>query len=298
MMKGKGIALPAILMATALGASSGLYIKSLPVSSLGLTGFRMGVPFLILLPMMIRRKMILGPVQNRKRIWTGSLLNAVRMFLYIASYKLTTMTNGVVLLYTWPLFALLINAVVTREKLKLREIALLFMAFSGVIFLNIHKGFSLSGPDMLGSLLMIASALIFSISTLIFKGALTDHSEGEVLYFQNALGALIFIPILMAEIKGVPAGAILTGVFYGFSVGILGFGCFFIALKRLPIFQYGAMGYIEVFFGVLYGILLLGEDIYWNIVVGALLILVSSFLSRLEKKQAPPTAEEPASTTG
>jgi len=287
MIKGKKLAFPAIILATALGASSGLYIKSLPFSSLGLTGFRMGVPFLLLLPLMIRKKMIIGPAQNRKRVWTGSLLNAVRMFLYIASYKLTTITNGVVLLYTWPLFALLIHALTSRERLKIKEIVLLLTAFTGVILLNIHKGFSLTGTDMLGSLFMIASALIFSISTLIFKGALADHSEGEVLYFQNALGALIFLPILLAEIKGIPARAVLTGIFYGFSVGIVGFGCFFIALKRLPIFQYGAMGYIEVFFGVLYGILLLGEDIRWNIIVGALLILVSSFLSRMETGKKP-----------
>jgi len=285
--KGKTIALPAIMLATALGASSGLFIKSLPISGLGMTGFRMGVPFLVLLPFMIRKGMVLGPVGNRKKIWTGSLLNAVRMVLYVVSYKLTTITNGVVLLYTWPLFALLIHTFISREKLKVREIALLLSAFTGVILLNIHKGFSLTGSDMLGSLFMVASALIFSISTLIFKGVLADHSEDEVLYFQNALGAVILIPILITELPGIPLKAILTGIFYGFSVGIVGFGCFFIALKRLPIFQYAAMGYIEVFFGVLFGILLLGEDIRWNIIVGALLILVSSFLSRLTSRRKP-----------
>ncbi|MDA3811659.1 MAG: DMT family transporter [Spirochaetaceae bacterium] len=287
-MKKINIAIPVIILATALGASSGLYIKSLPFSSMALTGFRMGVPFLLLLPMMIRRKMILGPVKNRKKIWIGSLLNTVRMVLYILSYKLTTLTNAVVLLYLWPIFALLIHAFLSKERIKLKEAGLLFMALSGVVFLNIHKGFSFSESDLTGSLVMILSAIIFSISIVIFKDALADNSEGEVLYFQNALGALIFVPILFMEIPGVPLPDILTGLFYGLSVGVLGFGFFFFALKRLPIFQYGALGYIEVFFGVLYGIVLLGEDLRWNIILGAVLILVSSFLSRLGSLKKSP----------
>ncbi|QEN08804.1 DMT family transporter [Oceanispirochaeta crateris] len=281
MFNSKNISIPAILLATTLGASSGLYIKSLPFSGLGMTGFRMGVPFLFLLPMILKRKLLFGPADNRRMIWTGSLLNAIRMVLYILSYKLTTLTNAVVLLYTWPLFALLIHSIRSGKKLNFKETGLLLTAFTGVITLNIHKGFSLNGSDMRGNLFMILSALIFSISTLIFKEALVDHSEGEVLYFQNALGAVLFIPILLIEIPGMPLTSILTGIFYGFSVGIVGFGCFFIALKRLPIFQYGALGYMEVFTGVLFGILLLGEEIRWNILLGASLILITSFLSRM-----------------
>ena len=203
------------------------------------------------------------------------------MAFHILSFKLTTMTNAVILLYTWPLFALLIHAVTTKEKLKAKEITLLLLAFSGVIFLNVHKGFSLSSSDMRGNLFMVFSALIFSVAILIFKGALADHSEGEVLYFQNALGALIFIPFLLVELPGMPLTAVLTGILYGFSVGIISFGCFFFALKKLPVFQYGALSYVEVFFAMLFGILIMGEETRWNILLGAALILTSSILSQL-----------------
>lgn len=283
-MKKSSLAVPAIILATALGASSGLYIKAIPFSSLAFVGFRMGVPFLFLLPLMIKRKMVLGPKLNRKIVWKGSVLNTIRMVLYILSYKLTTLTNAVVLLYLWPIFALLIHSATSRQRIKPKEAGLLLMALSGVVLLNIHKGFSLSETDLMGSIAMIASAFIMAISILIFKDTLKDNSEGEVLYFQNAIGALIFIPVLLLEVPGADLFAIGTGLFYGFTVGIVGFGLFFFALKRLPIFQYGALGYTEVFFGVLYGVFLLGEDLRWNVLLGAVLILTSSFLSRLLKQ--------------
>jgi drug/metabolite transporter (DMT)-like permease len=283
--KGKGAALPAILVATFLGASSGLYIKTLPFSSPGMAGFRMGVPFLFLLPYIAKRSMCLGPVLHRKRIWLGSLLNAVRMILYVLSFKLTTLTNAIVLLYTWPLFALLIHATITKTRLKIRETVLLLVAFAGVVVLNLHRGFSLSGNDMKGSLLMLSSAFIYAISTLIFKGALVNHTEGEVLYFQNALGAVVFIPLLLLELRGLAFQPMLLGTVYGISVGIIAFSCFFFALKRLPIFEYSALGYIEVFFGVVLGILFLGEELRWNIVLGGMLVLLPSFLSQERLKK-------------
>jgi drug/metabolite transporter (DMT)-like permease len=283
--KGKGAALPAMLVATIMGASSGLYIKTLPFSSPGMAGFRMGVPFLFLLPYVLKRSMSLGPVLHRKRIWLGSLLNAVRMILYVLAFKLTTLTNAIVLLYTWPLFALLMHSATTRTKLKTREIGLLLTAFSGVVILNMHRDLSLSGNDLKGSLLMLASASIYAISTLIFKGALVNHTEGEVLYFQNALGALVFLPLLLLELPGVPVQSMLTGIVYGVSVGIIGFSCFFFALKRLPVFEYSALGYIEVFFGVMMGILFLGEELRWNIVLGGILVLLPSFMTQAELKR-------------
>lgn len=101
-----------------------------------------------------------------------------------------------------------------------------------------------------------------------------------MVYFQNALGALIFLPLLILELPGTPVSESMLGVIYGFSAGIVGFGLFFYALKRLPIFQYGALTYIEVFWGVLYGVFFIGEVLTPNIIAGVLLILISSVLSR------------------
>ena len=284
----------AIVLGTLIGASSGLFIKGVSFGSLAMSGFRMGVPFLILLPMMIKKGMVFGSTGNRKKLWLGSLFNAVRMLLYILAYKLTSIANGVVLLYLWPLFALLLDAAVRKKKLRITEIGLLMLALGGVVFLNLEKGFALSVEDLLGSLCMIVSAFIFSASALIFKDALVDHSEVEVLYFQNALGAVIFLPFMLAE---VPTTVLVdTGIasIYSFLVGIVAFGCMFYAMKRLPIFQYGALTYLEVFFGLVLGLLFLDEGFSWYKGLGIALVLCSSILSRFSGKttDAPPAIAE------
>ena len=281
-MKHSVVSILAVITASALGASSGLYIKSLPFSSLALTGFRMSVPFLLLLPFMIRRRKALGPLRMKKRVLAASILNAIRMLLYILAYKLTSIANAVVLLYLWPLFALVLNAAYRKEKLKMREVLLIFLAISGVVFLNIQKGFSFSGTTMAGNLCMLLSALLFSVATLIFKELLKHHNEGEMVYFQNGLGALVFLPFMIIEsIQSSPA-EIALGLVYGFSVGVVAWGFLFLALKRLSVFQYSTLTYVEVFFGVLFGTIFIGEEMTIFKTAGIILILGASVLSRFD----------------
>ena len=284
--------LAAIVLGTLIGASSGLFIKTISYSSLAFSGFRMGVPFLILLPIIIKKGLVLGPKTSRKKIWIGSLFNALRMLLYILAYKLTSIANGVVLLYLWPLFALLLEAGVRKKALKLKEISLLFLALAGVIFLNLEKGFSLSAADLLGSLCMICSALLFSVSVLIFKDALADHSEVEVLYFQNALGAIIFLPFMLAEIPGTATTETGVAAVYGLLVGIVAFGCMFYTMKRMPMFQYGALTYLEVIFGVILGMLFLHEGFNLFKGLGIFMVLSASILSRFTGKPAGPSLDK------
>ncbi len=273
----------ALICATAIGASSGLYIKGLSMSSFALSGFRLGVPFLLILPFVIRKKMLLGPAEHRFKLWSASLLNAVRMLLYILAFKLTTMGNAIVLLYLWPIFALLFRCIGARTWPRPGQVLILVTAFAGVVIMNLHRDFSLQGKDLPGSLFMMLSALILAGTLIIFKSTLQHMSETDTLFYQNGLGALIFLPFLFAEMPSVPLTHLMLGIFYGFLVGVCAFGLFFYALKRLPVFHYSAMTYMEVFFGLLFSLVILREGLTVNLALGVLMVLTASFLAQQSK---------------
>lgn len=276
----------AVLVAASFGASSGLYIKGVSLSSFALAGFRMGVPFLVLLPFIARRGKLLGDPAKRKILWFASALNAVRMVLFIMAYKLTAIGNAVVLLYLWPIFALVIDCVRLKRPPAPAQIGLLILASAGVATMNLHRHFSTASGDLLGSLFMIASACMFAATAIIFKGALDKVHETDALYFQNAIGALVFLPFLAVEAAGVPAADLLLGAVYGTTVGLFGFGLFFFAMKRLPLFQYSALSYSEVLIGVAIGVGVLGESLAVNQIVGAAMIIASSFIAQRLRAKA------------
>jgi len=280
----------AVLTAACLGASSGLYIKGVGLSGLALAAFRMGVPFLLVMPFVVGRGRGLGLPGHRKALWTASAVNAVRMLFFILAYKLTAIGNAVVLLYLWPVFALIFDSIARRQNPTLAQVGILVLAFGGVVVMNLHRDFALSGTDLLGSGLMIAAAAGYAVTAIIFKEALKEVHETDTLYFQNGIGALIYLPFLVMELPQATLSDIGIGLFYGLVVGLIAFGLFFYSMKRLPLFQYSALAYSEVAFGVMFGILVLGETLVANQLVGAVLVLGASFGAQ-QLRQSPQAAD-------
>lgn len=270
----------AVLAAAALGASSGLYIKGVGLSGLALAAFRMGVPFLVVLPLVLRRGTGLGLKSQRRNLWLASGINAVRMLLFILAYKVTAIGNAVVLLYLWPVFALVFECLRQRRPPTWAQVGVLVLAFGGVVVMNLHRDFSVGGSDLWGSLMMITSAALFAVTAMVFKKALVHVKETDTLYFQNGIGAVVFLPFLLFELPTTPLPEVGLALVYGLVVGFIAFGMFFYAMKRLPLFQYSALAYSEVPFGVLLGVVVLGEAVTTNQVVGAVLVLVASFLAQ------------------
>jgi drug/metabolite transporter (DMT)-like permease len=270
----------AVLAAAAIGASSGLYIKGLAFSSFAMSSLRMTVPFLLAMPSAARHGLLLGKPGMRGKLFVASGLNAFRLFLYILAYKLTTIGNAVVLLYLWPVFALVIDSVRFRRPLSLAKLGVLVLATAGVAVMNLHRGFSLSAQDLAGSAAMILSAFIFAGTNIMFKQAVSVMSEVDTVYFHNAVGGLVFLPFLLSEISSVPLSHVGVGFIYGAVVGLVGFGLFFVGMKRLPMFQYSALSYSEVPIGVLFGVLFASEALVWNQAAGVALIIAGSFLAQ------------------
>ena len=269
-----------LLSGAALAALSGLFIKKLPYPTAPLLGFRFGVPLLVLLPYVIKRKNWLGKPGDRLLLWGGGFLNLVRMVLYIIAFRLTTMGNAVVLLYLWPVFALGVTAVIKRKIPDKKNILVITAAFAGVVLMNIHRDLSLSSSDLFGSLSMILSAFIMSLSIFIYKESLSGYTEGEVIYFQNSLGAVVFIPFLVKDISLYPSVYIMPSILYGFVIGIFVFMLFFFALKRVSVFHYSIMTYSEIIFAVMFGMVFFGETLVPNQIIGMLIVIASSFTAQ------------------
>jgi drug/metabolite transporter (DMT)-like permease len=167
----------ALIAATAVGATGGLFIKSSPFTSLALGGFRTLVPLILLLPIMIRRKGLTGPAGSRRVLWGASVINAGRLLLYILAFKLSSMGNAVVIFYTWPVFTMIIHAALLRRPPGFREIAVILTAFAGAVIMNIHRDFGAGSMDIIGSLSMIGASLLYAAHNILMKKGLDFIDE-------------------------------------------------------------------------------------------------------------------------
>ncbi len=266
----------AVILAATLGASSGVFIKLLSLPAETITAFRLAVPSAAMLCYLLYSKTPLFR-GNWKIMLFASFLNAARLLLYFIAYLYTSISNVVVILFTWPVFATLFGIVLLKEKVSRRTTSLIAMAFLGIMLMYLDTGLSFGNQDFMGIVASLFSALVFALTAVIFKKELENYSKTETIFYQNIAGAVLFAPFLFT---GAIPSILHAGVavIYAFLVGVCAFLLFFYALKRLKISHYSLMAYWEIPAAIFFGVVFFNEQITPNIIVGGALIVASGIL--------------------
>ena len=274
----------AIIIAATIGGSSGVFIKLIDLPATTITFFRMAVPVIVLLGYLYykRTKLFRG---NYRIMMVASVLNATRMFFFFVGYLYTSIGNAVIILFTWPIFGSLFSAIFLKEKVSVRTALLIGLAFTGIVIMYLNKEISFGNEDFIGMAAMLLSAILFSITAVIFKKELVYYSKTETIFYQNLVGAVAFLPLLFIYTPVPSAMQIGAASLYGFLIGIVAFTLFFYALRRLKMSHYALFTYWEVIAALFFGVLFFQEQITWNMLIGGSLILATGIMLRKEKGQ-------------
>ncbi len=277
---------PALLVIIAAGiwGTGGVAIRFADLPSGVISFFRMAIPALVIGGwFLIRRYPI---TRDGIALKLGaSTINAVRMFFFFSAYRLTTVANAVVSLYTWPIFAALFARLIMGEKIPRRRGILLSTAFLGIPLLYLRALTQSAGGDfndILGISSMLLSAALHGLTLVLLKRAKPGTSRFESTFFQNVVGAVIFLPVVIMSDVAISPFQFTMGLYLGLVVGLVGFTLFFVGLHRSSAAHAGNLAYFEVVVAVLLSVVVLDEPLYWNTIVGGGLIVFSILLARNE----------------
>lgn len=266
-----------VIMAVCIMGSSGVFIKFLNLPPVSLSFFRMAIPSALLFIYFSTKGVKLFRGSYRLML-IGSVMNAARIFLFITSYTYTNISNAVIILYTWPVFATIFSMIFLGEKVARRNQVLLLLPIAGIVLMFINQPFSTENQDFLGMCAMLLSAIIYASTIIIFKKESHKYSGYETVFFQNLAGGFIFLPFfLMSNISFSLTQALLIPTF-GIVIGIGAFVLFFSALKKIKASTVSFLTYLEVLIASMYGVFIFDEKLTWNIIAGGCLIIVATLL--------------------
>ena len=263
-----------IIIAATIGAFGGLVTKQLALPATTISFFRLAVPVIILF-FSVKKQHALRHKPYDKSMLLASLLNAIRVGLYFFAFLYTSISNAVIMLYTWPIFASLFSMIFLKESITKKKMFLLVLAFVGIICMYATFPFHLSYRDAIGMAAMLVSAALFAFTVVIFKKQLATYSNTETIFYQNLVGTIVFLPFLFIHhpFPTVPQIGVIS--LYSFLIGIVGFFLIFSALKKITVVEYAILSYWEVIAGVLVGMVFLHETLTWNMVLGGSLIILA-----------------------
>lgn len=240
---------------------------------------------------LIKKRNVFGILFSKENIIKNGLLGFINPFLYylvlFKAYSLLPAQEAQPLNYTWPIMISIFSALFLKQKLSLKTIIGLIVAFIGVVVISTRGNvFALEFHNLFGVLLAVGSSVIWaSFWTL---NLLDKRSAEEKLFaaFVNgtvitAIYVALFDSFCVVSVKYL-LGAAYTGLF---EMGIT----FFLWMKGLQFSKDRAktstLAYFSPFLSVLFIAFILKERILLSSVIGLAFIVGGILYQHIDRKK-------------
>ena len=230
----------------------------------------------------------------RRNFWwllLSSTLMCCNWICQFEAYKYTTIATGTLCYYMQPVFYIIAGAVVLKEKLTVKKICCVAVAFGGMVLVSgvLQTGLHLS--ELKGVIFGVSGGFFYAMVVLINK-YMKDISPVNTTIMQLALVSVIMLPYSAAtgafgEVSITTVGIICLLILGVLHTGI-GYIIYFDAVNKLPTQTVGILSYIDPVEAVMLSAFFLKEPISIFTVIGAVMILGAAAVSELtgDKKTA------------
>lgn len=227
----------------------------------------------------------------------AGVLFAVEFGCIFVGLQFTTASRMSVFLYLAPFVVALGMPLIARhERLGRWQMAGLALAFGGVVWAY-AEGFSrpAAGPlQWLGDLLGIAGAVLWASTTLLVRGTrLASALPEKTLLYQLVVSGLALLAASALSGELWPRGlSPLVAALMLFQIAVVTFGSYlawFWLVRHYPATKVSAFTLLTPIFGLLAGVLLLGEPLTLRLAVALAAVCVGLVLVNLATGRARPT---------
>jgi drug/metabolite transporter (DMT)-like permease len=203
----------------------------------------------------------------------ASVLYAVLLILFVMATKMTTAANAIFLQYTAPVYLLILEPVIYKEKFRSRDLMTVLVCLGGMALFFVGQ---LRPQDITGNILALASGFCFALYFLSLRHPRArEVNRASSVIYGNTLAVLMTAPwgvaaltsLTMHDLIGVAyLGVIQLGVSYTlFTVGMA---------HGVRSLDAGIICYIEPVLNPVWVFLVLGErPSAWALLGGAIIIV-------------------------
>ena len=248
-------------------------------------GFRsQGAVVLLMAWAAFRGQRLIGARTDWPVALTIGLMFTLNHVLLFVGLDLTNASRGVVLYYTAPFFvALGAHLAVPGERLTVRAVLGMGMAFTGTALVLMGRPSDADAGQILGDLFCLGAALTWAATLVLIKASRLVHAPAaSTLFYQLAVSAVLLPAISwgLGE-DGVSSPSALTIGAVAYQIVIVAFVSYlamFWLLKHYPAANISAFFFLTPVFGVIAGVVLLGEPLSAGFAVGASLVAAGIYV--------------------
>lgn len=279
-----GIALVAV--AAVLWSTGGMGVKLVDRPAMVIAGYRSLfalVAMALVLLARARRGALVGAAFRRPLVWAGAVAYATMVTSFVLAAKLSTAANAIFIQYTGPLWIAVVSWPLLRERVRLRDWAVLALTAVGMVLFFLGQ---LEARGLAGNLVAVVSSFGFAGVPLamrleekraverglpIVEGPMVSMTLG------NALSMLVCVPWMIGEPPraGVEWGALLALGTLQIALPYVLYGA---AVRALSALESSLVATIEPVIAPVWVLLATGERPEGVAIAGGALIVLSVVL--------------------
>jgi drug/metabolite transporter (DMT)-like permease len=214
----------------------------------------------------------------------GALGVGATNMLFTTGVDLTNASNTALIYAVVPVWGMILGSVLGLERPTLRGILGVGMAFFGIIVV-VYGGLGVSGSSLEGDLLVLGATVCWGSYTVLSVPLLEKYSPLVVAAYTMLFGGLAVLPFALPGFSSADWGAMGTGAWAAVAystalVAAIGFFAWQRGASRLGVNKVLVYQYLITLVGVFSGVILLGEGLGVQKIVGGAIILVGVYLAR------------------
>ena len=205
---------------------------------------------------------------------------------YFTAINMMPLSTAAILLYTSPIWVMLMSCVFFREKLSVKKLCALACAFGGCVLVS---GLSRGGLNVLGLLIGLGSGIGYGLYSILGSIALKKYSPLTVTTYTfviAALGAWVICAPgdMTAKLAAAPSfGQLaLLLVLTGLITAVIPFAAYTRGLAAVEASRAAILATVEPMVATLVGAVVFAEPVTLRAALGIALILVSIVLLNLK----------------
>ncbi|WP_458398512.1 DMT family transporter [Anaerotignum sp.] len=272
----------------------GIFVRHIPLPSSMIALVRGFVGAFFVLLFVYLKKSKLDKAAIRKNFVMLSLSGAfigINWILLFESYHYTTVATATLCYYMQPIFVILASPILLKEKLTPKKVICVLVALVGMVFVSGVLQTGIPALSEAKGILYGLGAALFYATVVLMNKKITNISAYDKTIMQLGMGAIVLSPYVMLTQDFATATLSMTPslwallLFVGLVHTGVAYALYFDSMKDLKAQTIAIFSYIDPIVAIILSALLLKENMGLYGVIGAVLVLGSTFISELPEKE-------------
>lgn len=212
---------------------------------------------------------------------SGGILGLAWLCLFTA-FKNTSISIAVLAYNMCPVYVLISAPIILKERLNRIQIMTIIGAFAGLLII-VSNALNSSDFSLVGLGFGIVSGLLYATLVIINRMVKTEMESSTITLIQMISATIILLPFCVFDervmtITKLDTLSILLILILGLIHTGVAYRIYFSTYKKLSAVSIVSFSYMEPVFSIILSVIILGEKVYLNQIIGGVLILGSTYL--------------------